>query len=99
MVATIGFVLGGLLVVILANAAAHRTGLPASVLLVGAGVGYGYLPGPNLTLDPHVVLYVVIPPLLYAAALHSSLVALRRQVRVVSPCTSRPRNCTCPESL
>ena len=41
------------------------------------GVAYAGLRGPNLTLDPTVVLVVVLPPLLYAAALSSSVVALR----------------------
>ncbi|WP_232323413.1 Na+/H+ antiporter [Catenuloplanes japonicus] len=76
-------VLGGLVVVMVANAVAHRSGLPASVLLVVAGIGYSYLPGPNLQLDPEVVLYLVIPPLLYAAALESSLTALKRNLRTV----------------
>ncbi|MDP9795465.1 CPA1 family monovalent cation:H+ antiporter [Catenuloplanes nepalensis] len=76
-------VLGGLVVVMVANAVAHRSGLPASVLLVCAGIGYGYLPGPNLELHPDVVLYLVIPPLLYAAALESSLTAIKRNMRTV----------------
>lgn len=83
MVETMALVLGGLVVVMVANAVAHRTGLPASVLLVVAGIGYGYLPGPNLELDPDVVLYLVIPPLLYAAALESSLTAIKRNMRTV----------------
>jgi CPA1 family monovalent cation:H+ antiporter len=53
------------------------------VLLVLAGIGYGFLPGPNLALDPEVVLNLVIPPLLYAAALQSSFLALRSSLRVV----------------
>ena len=76
-------VLGGLVVVIVARALASRTGLPASVLLVLAGIVYGFLPGPNLGLDPGVVLNLVIPPLLYAAALQSSFLALRSNLRAV----------------
>jgi monovalent cation/hydrogen antiporter len=83
MVVTTALVLGGLVVVLLANALARRSGLPSSVLLVVAGIGYGFLPGPNLELDPHVVLALVIPPLLYAAALQSSLTALRGHAREV----------------
>ncbi|MFI5841934.1 Na+/H+ antiporter [Catenuloplanes sp. NPDC051500] len=83
MVETMALVLGGLVLVMVANALAHRLRLPASVLLVVAGIGYGYLPGPNLELDSEVVLYLVIPPLLYAAALESSLTALKRNLRTV----------------
>jgi CPA1 family monovalent cation:H+ antiporter len=81
--AAVGLVLGGLLVVMLAHVVARRTGLPASVLLVLVGLLYAFLPGPNLRLDPEVVLVAVIPPLLYAAANQSSLVALRGSARTV----------------
>ncbi|MCW2691440.1 MAG: Na+/H+ antiporter, partial [Mycobacterium sp.] len=81
--ATIALALGGLVVLLAVTVLAGRTGLPSSVLLVVAGLAYGFLPGPNLGLDPEVVLMVVIPPLLYAAALESSLVALRGSARAV----------------
>ena len=83
MIEPIALALGGLLVVMLATIAAQRTGLPSSVLLVLAGIGYGFLPGPNLELDPDLVLDVIIPPLLYAAALNSSLTAIRGSARAV----------------
>jgi CPA1 family monovalent cation:H+ antiporter len=79
----IGFVLGELLVVVVSRALAQRSGVPASVLLVLAGIVYGFLPGPNLALDPEVVLTLVIPPLLYAAALQSSVLAIRSNLRAV----------------
>ncbi|MDQ1530013.1 MAG: monovalent cation/hydrogen antiporter [Microbacteriaceae bacterium] len=80
---SVGLVLGGLLVVMVARVVATRTGVPASVLLVFAGLAYGFLPGPNLELDPELVLVLVIPPLLYAAALQSSLIAIRSHARAV----------------
>jgi Na+/H+ antiporter len=83
MIPAVGLILGGLLVVMVAHVVARRTNVPASVLLVLVGLLYGFLPGPNLHLDPEVVLVVVIPPLLYAAALNSSLVALRGSARTV----------------
>ena len=81
--AAMAFVLGELVVVVVARALANRSGVPASVLLVLAGIVYGYLPGPNLGLHPEIVLNLVIPPLLYAAALQSSFLALRRNTRTV----------------
>ncbi|RZS80037.1 sodium/proton antiporter (CPA1 family) [Motilibacter rhizosphaerae] len=83
MLVVVALGLTGLAVVLAAEALSHRSGLPTSVLLVLAGLAYGYLPGPDLQLDPEVVLVVAIPPLLYAAALESSLLALRRDVRAV----------------
>ncbi|MDX6255726.1 MAG: monovalent cation/hydrogen antiporter [Frankiales bacterium] len=73
----VAFVLAGLAAVLIAHLLARSTGLPSAVLLVAAGGIYALLPGPNLTLDPQVILVVVLPPLLFAAALNSSLVALR----------------------
>lgn len=76
-------VLAAVAVIVAIRWIADRTGLPAAALLTVVGVGYALLPGPNLTLHPHVVLTVVIPPLLYSAALDSSLTAIRRNLRTV----------------
>lgn len=35
------------------------------------GLLYGFLPGPNLHLDPEIVLVLVLPPLLYSTARRS----------------------------
>src|SRR5690242_2618512 len=48
-----------------------------------AGIAYALLPGPNVVLDPHIILTLVIPPLLYSAALDSSLLDIRRHARTV----------------
>src|ERR1700728_1036093 len=60
---------------------AERTGLPSAALLALGGIGYAFLPGPNVALHPEPVLYCILPPLLYYAALESSLVAIRRNMR------------------
>ncbi|WP_375481031.1 Na+/H+ antiporter [uncultured Jatrophihabitans sp.] len=60
-----------------------KTGLPGAALLTVLGIAYSQVPGPNITLDPHVVLTFVLPPLLYSAALDSSLLAIRRNLRTV----------------
>src|SRR5215213_4677573 len=62
---------------------AERTGLPAAALLTLIGIGYALLPGPNITLDPELVLTLILPPLLYSAALDASLGAIRRNLRTV----------------
>ena len=66
-------------------AAARRTSVPAPLLLVAAGLAVSYLPGvPDYTLDPHVVLPLLLPPLLYTAAADSSYLDLRAQLRPVA---------------
>src|ERR1700753_1430658 len=62
---------------------AEKTGLPAAALLTVAGLIYALLPGPNLTLHPEIILDLVIPPLIYSAALDSSLLAIRKNLRSV----------------
>jgi Na+/H+ antiporter len=81
--ATLLFVLAAVAVVVVLHWVADRTGLPAAALMTVAGIGYALLPGPNVALDPHVVLTLVIPPLLYSAALDSSLLAIRQHLRTV----------------
>ena len=77
------FILAALAVIVALQFLADRTGLPAAALLTVAGLVYAALPGPNPTLDPHVILTFVIPPLIYSAALNSSLLAIRRNLRTV----------------
>ncbi|MEV6790935.1 Na+/H+ antiporter [Streptomyces sp. NPDC051320] len=65
--------------------AARRTPVPAPLLLVAAGLAAAYLPGvPEYTLDPDVVLPLVLPPLLYTAAVDSSYLDLRANLRPVA---------------
>ncbi|CAL9572885.1 putative Na(+)_H(+) exchanger [Streptomyces sp. enrichment culture] len=66
-------------------AAARRTPVPAPLLLVAAGLAVSYMPGvPDYTLDPHVVLPLILPPLLHTAATDSSYLDLRAQLRPVA---------------
>ncbi|KNB51892.1 Na+/H+ antiporter [Streptomyces caatingaensis] len=65
--------------------AARRTPVSAPLALVAAGLAVSYLPGvPDYTLDPHVVLPLVLPPLLHTAALDSSYLDLRANARPVA---------------
>lgn len=59
--------------------AARRLGLSAPLVLVVVGLLASAVPGvPAVELDPDVVLFGFLPPLLYAAAWESSYVGLRR---------------------
>ncbi|WP_344082779.1 cation:proton antiporter [Nostocoides veronense] len=54
-------------------------GVPAPLALLGVGVAASYVPGlPEVSMSPEVVLFGLLPPLLYAAALNTSLIDLRR---------------------
>ncbi|GAA3375391.1 Na+/H+ antiporter [Streptomyces sannanensis] len=65
--------------------AARRTPVPAPLLLVAAGLIASYVPGvPEYTLDPHVVLPLLLPPLLHTSALDASYLDLRANIRPVA---------------
>ncbi|MFC5829239.1 Na+/H+ antiporter [Nonomuraea insulae] len=63
-------------------AVARRKGWPAPLLLVAAGLLVSPLV-PAVPLEPELVLYVFLPPLLYSAALDSSYLRLRDVKRAV----------------
>ncbi|MFF5335228.1 Na+/H+ antiporter [Streptomyces sp. NPDC013181] len=64
---------------------ARRTPVPAPLLLVAAGLIASYVPGvPAYTLDAHIVLPLLLPPLLYTAAVDSSYLDLRANLRPVA---------------
>ncbi|HEY9374753.1 Na+/H+ antiporter [Streptomyces sp.] len=65
--------------------AAGRTPVAAPLLLVAAGLAASYIPGvPDYTLDPHIVLPLILPPLLYTAAVDASYLDLRANIRPVA---------------
>ncbi|MGW0366081.1 Na+/H+ antiporter [Streptomyces sp. NPDC002990] len=64
---------------------ARRTPVPAPLLLVAAGLIAAYVPGvPSYALDPHIVLPLLLPPLLHTAAVDSSYLDLRANVRPIA---------------
>ncbi|MFH9433976.1 Na+/H+ antiporter [Streptomyces rochei] len=66
-------------------AAGRRLPVPAPLLLVAVGLAVSYVPGvPDYTLDPHIVLPLLLPPLLHTAATDSSYLDLRAQMRPVA---------------
>src|SRR5690349_24997603 len=75
-----------LLVLVAAASALSRVlAVPYPILLVVVGSLAGFVPGmPHVTLDPDVVLFVLLPPLLYNAAYASSLRDLRANARVIT---------------
>ncbi|MBM7086056.1 Na+/H+ antiporter [Micromonospora humidisoli] len=65
-------------------ALARKLGLLAPILLVVLGLGLSFLPGfPHVRLDPDLVLVGILPPLLYVAALETSVPAFRLNLRPI----------------
>ena len=74
-----------LVAVVAAGAAlARRLGISAPLLLVIVGIAASYLPFvPRVELEPEVVLVGFLPPLLYAAAIRTSLVDFTKHRRSI----------------
>jgi monovalent cation/hydrogen antiporter len=80
----VAYVLAMVVVILLARLVADRVAIPVSIVLTLLGLIYGLLPGPKLHLNPTLVLVLLIPPLLYSAALRSSLLAIRADWRPIT---------------
>ncbi len=66
-------------------ALARRHGVAAPILLVLAGLAASYIPGvPEFRLSPDLILFAVLPPLVYTTALESSYLNLRDNVRTLA---------------
>src|SRR4051794_37632697 len=66
------------------TAVARRVNVSAPLLLVLVGLAASFLPGmPDYAIDPDLILLLVLPPLLYSAALDSSYLRIRDNVRAI----------------
>ena len=83
MLGHVAFVLTLIAVTLIAWMIADRLNVPYTVVLTLCGLVYAVLPGPQLHLNPDVLLVLVIPPLVYSAALRSSLLAIRTNWRPI----------------
>lgn len=76
---------GVVLILICASILGGRIGVAAPLLLVVVGAGIGYLPFvPPIEVDPHLILFGVLPPLLYAAAVNTPMVDFRRNLAPIA---------------
>ena len=66
---------------IVVTAIAHRRGLEPALIIVVVGIAVSFVPGfEALELDSHILLSVVVPPLLYSAALDFSFPTFLRNI-------------------
>jgi CPA1 family monovalent cation:H+ antiporter len=73
-----------LAVATLGAALARRIGVLAPILLVVLGLALSFVPGfPQFRLEPELVLVGILPPLLYVAALETSVPAFRFNLRPI----------------
>ncbi|ASW54555.1 Na+/H+ antiporter [Plantactinospora sp. KBS50] len=73
-----------LAVAVLGAALARRLGLLSPIVLVVVGLGLSFIPGfLDVHLEPDLVLVGILPPLLYIAALETSVPAFRTNIRPI----------------
>ncbi len=71
-------------VAVLGAALARRLGFIAPLVLLVAGLGLSFVPGiPEIHVEPELVLVGILPPLLYVAALQTSVPAFRTALRPI----------------
>lgn len=69
---------------IVVTAIAHRRGLEPALMIVVVGIAVSFLPGFEAPeLDSHILLTVVLPPLLYSAALNFSFPTFLRNIKPI----------------
>ncbi|MEU5696036.1 Na+/H+ antiporter [Actinosynnema sp. NPDC020468] len=69
---------------LLVTSVARKLGWSAPLVLVGVGLAVSFVPGlPEFALEPELVLVLVLPPLLYSAALDSSFLNFKANLRPI----------------
>ncbi|RJL35483.1 cation:proton antiporter [Bailinhaonella thermotolerans] len=75
----------GVISIVVIAAVSRRVGVAVPLALVVVGAGLGFLPGaPAIELEPEWVIAVVLPPLLYAAAVQMPAIDFRRDLRTIA---------------
>ncbi|MFB9370798.1 cation:proton antiporter [Kitasatospora albolonga] len=74
----------GVISIVAVSAASRRIGVAAPLSLVVVGTALSFLPAvPHVEVEPDLVLTVVLPPLLYASAVHMPAVDFRRDLKAI----------------
>lgn len=81
----VGWLVIGVLVVVAVTGIAHRVGVAAPLILLVIGVGVSLIPAvPAITVEPELILAVVLPPLLYSGAVNLPAMDFRRDLTTIS---------------
>ncbi|GAB2663935.1 sodium:proton antiporter [Gordonia jinhuaensis] len=75
---------GGVAVAVTIASFSRRLGIAAPLLLVVFGAALSFVPGvPRVDIDPEWILTVVLPPLIYSAAINMPTQDLRRDIKAI----------------
>ena len=85
MMSFVEILVGGLLAVVVLALLARRFQLPYPIFFVMGGTILGFIPAlPQIRLDPELIFLVVLPPLLFPAALFTSWRDFRANLRPIA---------------
>lgn len=77
-------IVGGVLIIVFANALSSRIGVAGPLILVAVGVAIGLLPAVSaITVSPELILVGVLPPLLFSAAVSAPAIEFRRDFSAI----------------
>lgn len=83
--AIVGWLVLGVLVIVAVTGVAHRVGVAPPLLLVLIGVGVSLVPAvPAFSVEPRLILAVILPPLLYSSAVSLPAMDFRRDLTTIS---------------
>ncbi|GGF01320.1 cation:proton antiporter [Mycetocola zhadangensis] len=75
----------GVLAIVVVARFAPKLGVASPLILVVVGIGTSFVPGvPEIVVPPELILSVVLPPILYAAAVNVPLVDFRRNLKAIT---------------
>jgi CPA1 family monovalent cation:H+ antiporter len=75
----------GVLAIVVVARFAPKVGVASPLLLVVVGIGASFVPGvPDIVVPPELILSVVLPPILYSAAVNVPLVDFRRNLKAIT---------------
>jgi CPA1 family monovalent cation:H+ antiporter len=74
----------GLVTIVAAGAFSKRLGVAAPLILIVIGVGFSFIPGAPVVVPHQVILYGLLPPILYSAALNVPVLDFRRNLTSIS---------------
>ena len=75
----------GMLIIVASQFIAPKVGVASPLILLGVGLAIGFLPQVGaIEIAPHIILEIVLPPLLFSAAVRMPTMDFRREMQAVA---------------
>ena len=75
----------GMLIIVATQFLAPKVGVASPLILLGVGLAIGFLPQVGaIEIEPHIILEIILPPLLFSAAVRMPTMDFRREMQAVA---------------